>query len=585
MARLKIDIGVVTDQLKAGLSRAKGMISGMASSLGGIMKFTGAGLVATLGYLAVKATGIATTFEQTSLAFKVMMGDGAKAAKLLNDLNKFSNDTPFTPEQVFAAGKQQLAFGFAPEDIIGNLTMIGDIAAGTGKDFNELGLIFGKVFSKGKMDSQDLNQMAEAGIPIIKTLAKMYNSTGAEIYDMASKGKLGFDDLKNAFAQMTGEGGTFSGMMKQQAQTFNGIMSTLKGNIADIGRSIAESWLPALKEAAAMANKIATEMQAIREERNIVATSGNGAVITRSSFYRAKLNEKGVGNSTLRDNELFPFITPDIEYEANRIFGKNGTQISREAFAAKISGSKFTAAPAPGGRSAKAIKETASFAEETARQHRAESEQYDKDEEKIGKINAELERKKTIQELINQGKKREAVIQNQINAAEEALGRKLRPDESSRISEAAGNTYNATIDAGVQERIRALREELGLQQMKNAGKLREAFIQQKINEASKEGELTEQRRAELAAAAGALFDAEANNKTLDAQQKLNMAAPEVTNLQKVGGNLGQVNTSAMASQIAQTNQMLTIVRAAVTSLDNKIRPDSAARNSGTNLAR
>ena len=581
MSDINVKIGADASQAKQELdalkknasNTAKGIKSPFENAMQSVKSvWTGAitAMVALLGYLAVKANGVAAAFEQTSLSFRVMMGDAAKSSKLLADLNKFSNDTPFTPEQVFSGGKQQLSFGFDPGDIIPNLTMIGDIASGTGKDFNELGLIFGKVFAKGKMDSQDLNQMAEAGIPIVKTLGQMYNATGGEIYDMASKGKLSFADLKTAFAKMTGEGGIFSGMMKQQAQTFNGVMSTLKGNVADIGRSIAESWLPALKEAAALTNKMAGELQARRDERKIVATGDNGAIVSRSSFYRAKLDEKGVGHATLRDHELSPFITPDIEYEANRIFGLNGDQISREAFAAKISGSKFTAAPAPGGRGAKEAKETDAFRAEAERQNRAENEQYEKDAAKIAEANKELEQKTRIQELVNQGKEREAAIQEEINRASKELGRDLKPEEAAQISTRAGAAYDAKADAAIKEQTRALDDKLKVQQLLLQGKEREAAIMEAIAAAEKKGKLTAEQRQQIGDKVGLLYDSQSLARVAAQAPQQSNANIITDSVLQGGGYHGGQATLAQQNLIERQLTVQADILSKITEINNKI---------------
>lgn len=194
-----------------------------------------------------KIVQLGAKMEQTRLSFQTMMGDAAKGNAVLGMLNEMANITPFSNDEVVTAGKTLISFGIEAEKVRNELKMIGDVSAGTGKSFTELAAIYGKVFAKGKADSEALNQMAEAGIPIVKTLGEMYGKSGEEIYKMASKGEITAQSIQKAFQKMTAEGGMFSDMMGKQSETLGGLWSTVTGKLQYFGAVIGEQVTPLLK--------------------------------------------------------------------------------------------------------------------------------------------------------------------------------------------------------------------------------------------------------------------------------------------------------------------------------------------------
>jgi len=190
---------------------------------------------------------LAAEFEQTQVAFETMLGSADKAAEVLNNLEEFSLVTPFEPEQVLQAGKSLLAFGFQSEELVTTLTRIGDVASGVKKDFNELALIYGKARTSGKIFAEDLNQLTEAGIPILKALGEAMGVQEDQIRGLASSGQVAFKDLESAFQIMTSEGWKFNGMMEKQSKTALGLWSTMKGYGSFIGRTFGTELLNVFK--------------------------------------------------------------------------------------------------------------------------------------------------------------------------------------------------------------------------------------------------------------------------------------------------------------------------------------------------
>ena len=196
------------------------------------------------------AIGSSIEYEQLSISLGVLLGDASKVPSVLEEWKKFSDATPFEPEQVNKAGKALLAFGFESEQLVPLMTKIGDVASGTGKDFNELATIYGKARVAGTLMSEDINQLTEAGIPIMEELAAVLGTSTDKVKKMASEGKITFPLFEQAFGRLTGEGGKFGGMMDKLSQSTGGIISTLKGEFDGFLRTIGDALLPIIRDLA-----------------------------------------------------------------------------------------------------------------------------------------------------------------------------------------------------------------------------------------------------------------------------------------------------------------------------------------------
>lgn len=250
-ARLQAELRAVNTQLgeyRRGSSAAPtgggfGQIGALVGRLGPVAAGVGAVIAALTP--AVKA---ASDLEQLTISFETFLGSAEKAKQVIGDLKQFEASTPFEAEQVNQAGRALLAFGFSTEELIPTLRAVGDVAAGTGKDFNELVLIYGKAKAQGLIQGEELNQLAEAGIPIYAELGKVLGVAESKIRKMGEEGKISFNDLEKVFQNLTGEGGRFNNLMEKQSKSLGGLYSTLKsqvmGFLAQVGTAIA----PLLKE-------------------------------------------------------------------------------------------------------------------------------------------------------------------------------------------------------------------------------------------------------------------------------------------------------------------------------------------------
>jgi tape measure domain-containing protein len=238
------DIGGKSE--KAG-KKGTSAFSGMGASIGRLAALAG------IGVLTAKIVRSGLEMEQTRVSFATFLGSAEKGNAVIKDLVNFSNVTPFTSDEVLKAGKGLTAFGTKTEALIPTLKAIGDISAGTGKDFNELATIYGKAQVAGTLYAEDINQLVEAGIPIMGEFAKALGVSEDQVKKMASTGALKFSDLQTAFSNLTKEGSMFGGLMEKQSQTLGGLWSTLVGKFESSMAGLGESTQGPLKDALSIA--------------------------------------------------------------------------------------------------------------------------------------------------------------------------------------------------------------------------------------------------------------------------------------------------------------------------------------------
>lgn len=184
-------------------------------------------------------------FQQTEMAFKTMLQSEEKAKDLMQQMIHTAAITPFGVEDVTEGAKQLLAFNIAAEDVNDTLIKLGDVAAGMGLSLSDLVMLYGTTIAKGKMDTMDLYQFLNRGIPIADEIAKVMgldvSNAIAEVKKQLTAGKVTSDIFKEAMQNMAAEGGKFGGLMEAQSKTIVGQISNIKDAIEqmfnELGRS------------------------------------------------------------------------------------------------------------------------------------------------------------------------------------------------------------------------------------------------------------------------------------------------------------------------------------------------------------
>ncbi len=226
---------------------AEAALRGFTDAAGSITQ-VGAGLTAAitvplagLGLAAVKTAG---ELEQTTVAFKTLLGGSDQALAHLQQLRDFAAATPFEFKDLTDASKKMQALGFSAQEVIPTLKIIGDTAAGLGsgaQGIERITLALGQMKAKGAVSAEEMRQLAEAGIPAWQILAKVLDTTVAGAMDLVTKKAV--DSAQAVPALLAGMNEKFGGLMEAQSKTLLGVWSNFKDSLTftltDIGTALA----------------------------------------------------------------------------------------------------------------------------------------------------------------------------------------------------------------------------------------------------------------------------------------------------------------------------------------------------------
>ena len=276
VASLQVLIGANTKGLQREIANVQKTIrqklGGNAIEISENMIAGVAGLSAALAGLGAVAVRSAAQMEQTEKAFTTLLKSADLAKDFLAELERFAAATPFELPGLLNASKRLLAFGFSAQQVIPVLTAIGDSAAALGmgeEGISRLTTAIGQIQAKAKVSAEEMNQINETGIPAWQLLADTIGTTVPQAMDMASKGMI--DGATGVQAILTGMNKQFGGMMAEQSQTLNGMMSNIQDSIGQlstvVGKEITEAFN--LKDAAAEFQDTLGEFTAIAKQSGI----------------------------------------------------------------------------------------------------------------------------------------------------------------------------------------------------------------------------------------------------------------------------------------------------------------------------
>ena len=222
-------VGVtVVDKATAPLRTIKNALFNIKTLIGAIT----AGLAAN--QFIIKPIGLADQYSSARIGFSTLLGESA-GQQMMNNLDEFAARTPFSTSQVIAQSQRMIAMGWDAESIIKDMETIGDAAAATGKGEEGLGrivLALSQIKTKGRLSTEELNQLAEAGISAKRYLAEGlgYGTGDAGIAAMTAELEDGAIGSEAALAALLEGMKEYKGMMDKTA---NETVTGLKSQISD----------------------------------------------------------------------------------------------------------------------------------------------------------------------------------------------------------------------------------------------------------------------------------------------------------------------------------------------------------------
>lgn len=270
-SELRRDLSATRAELRSALGEET-----LSASNAAVMSI--AGVAASLGALGVKAVQAAGNFQQVQAAMTNMLGSAERAKNLLGQLQDFAAKTPFEFNDVAAASQKFLAFGFTAEQIIPTLKAVGDAAAGVGlgkEGIDRITLALGQMAAKSKVQSDEMLQLTEAGIPAWQMLADKIGTSVPQAMDMVSKGAV--DAQTGLQALVGGMEEKFGGMMDQQAQTITGTWSNMMDGLSQSAIAVGQQ----ISDALNLPDLFSSLGDSLQQFANLVKNQGIGEALSQ----------------------------------------------------------------------------------------------------------------------------------------------------------------------------------------------------------------------------------------------------------------------------------------------------------------
>lgn len=231
-ARNRLEVRKLTREYKefaSGTNKADEIVKSLTDSLKRTAAEIG-GLVAIkkFGSDVIEATG---KMQQLQVALSTILQDKSKADQLIAEIVQFAAKTPFNLDDVATGAKQLLAYGSSADNVVKELSMLGDVASGLQIPIGQLIYLYGTLRTQGRAMTVDIRQFAGRGIPIYEELAKVLGVSKDQVGELVKEGKVGFKEVEQAFKNMTSERGKFANLMENSAGTWPQRLSNIEDTL------------------------------------------------------------------------------------------------------------------------------------------------------------------------------------------------------------------------------------------------------------------------------------------------------------------------------------------------------------------
>ena len=187
--------------------------------------------------------------EQYQTAFTTLLGDADAAAEAMAKIREDAARTPFNVESLTQANQALISAGLSADKARADVNNLANAIAATGGGSAELSRMAAnmqQIQNVGKATAMDIRQFANAGINIYGLLADSMGITAKEAAEL----DVTYEQLSEALAHAAEAGGMYEGAMEAQSQTFQGRLSTLQDNIAQLEGALTEDLFSKLSDTA-----------------------------------------------------------------------------------------------------------------------------------------------------------------------------------------------------------------------------------------------------------------------------------------------------------------------------------------------
>lgn len=234
-------IKIVADgsEFESGLSKStdnagKSVGTRLANALGTTLKAgaaaAGAAAAGVIGTALVQGFKRLDAIDQATEKLKGLGHSAEAVATISNNALASVRGTAYGLGDAMSQAAVFVASGIKPgQDLERTMKTLANTTAIAGTSLSDVGAIFTKIATTGKLTGETLGQLQERGVPVLKFLADQYGVTLQEAQRMVSEGKVSFEEFQQALDTNIGQAALATG------NTFKGAMENVKAALGRVG--------------------------------------------------------------------------------------------------------------------------------------------------------------------------------------------------------------------------------------------------------------------------------------------------------------------------------------------------------------
>ena len=221
------NISSAADSITSKLFNIKSLVEGVAT-----------------GAFVQQSVGIVVDRQNITSQFEVLLGSAEKANERVSELTDFAGMTPFTRDEIFAASKQLQVFTGDALSTGDSLRIIGDVAAGTGQQFEDVALWTGRLYDAMK-SGRTVGEMTSR----LQEMGAISGEDRTKIEKLAESG----EDITQTWTEVEKIFSRYDGTMEKLSNNLGNMLTSLKSFATNsiflpLGEGIASGLQPAIQK-------------------------------------------------------------------------------------------------------------------------------------------------------------------------------------------------------------------------------------------------------------------------------------------------------------------------------------------------
>jgi tape measure domain-containing protein len=229
---------------RTGAAGVGGLIAGKAATgLKRSAQVTGGAVGGIMALAIAKGFQRLTAIETAQAKLRGLGHDAETITEIMTSALASVKGTAFGMGDAATAAASAVAAGIKPgQELTKYLKLTADAATIAGTSFSDMSRIINQVTTAGRAQTEDLNMLAERGIPIYQWLADEYGVTALELRKMVTEGKVDSATFRRAIEENIG------GAALQSGATTQGAFKNMQAAIGRVGANLLTGVFPLFRQ-------------------------------------------------------------------------------------------------------------------------------------------------------------------------------------------------------------------------------------------------------------------------------------------------------------------------------------------------